>query len=64
MSKAYTPILVSVRMSDYGYWVVTWSPAPALRMSTMVCKVGISEAEAITLAGVALVAGKSERTGT
>lgn len=46
------PLLIPLetRMSDYGYWVVTVGCAPALRMSIMVCRVGITREQATELA--------------
>jgi hypothetical protein len=46
----YDPIPIDVRMSDYGYWVVTLSLAPGLRLSVMICSVGISPERATELA--------------
>jgi len=36
-------------MSDYGYWIVTYSVAPHLRLSVLVCKIGITSSEAVAL---------------
>lgn len=46
MSHSYKPIVVDVRMSDYGYWVVTISTAPWQRISIMVTSVGITREQA------------------
>jgi hypothetical protein len=51
MPHAYKPLAIDARMSDYGYWVVTISVAPGLRMDVMICRVGISRDAAIALAG-------------
>lgn len=42
MVKLYKPIVVDTRMSDYGYWIVTISVAPARRVSVMLAGVGIT----------------------
>ena len=42
----YRPIIIDVRMSDYGYWVVTISVAPGKRLSTMIALVGITPEQA------------------
>lgn len=47
ITVSYDPIALSARMSDYGYWVVTVSVAPGLRMSVMICRIGITQQEAI-----------------
>lgn len=39
---SYKPIVMSVEMSRYGYWIVTLSVAPGLRMQVMLCQVGIT----------------------
>lgn len=51
----YSPILVDVVQSQYGYWIVTWSLAPGLRMSVMCCKLGVTQQQAaeLTLGSVA-----------
>ena len=46
----YEPIATSVRMSDYGYWVVTVSVAPDKRIDVMICTQGISPDDAAMLA--------------
>lgn len=38
----YDAFITDIRMSDYGYWVVTFSCAPDLQLSMMVCKTGLS----------------------
>lgn len=43
-----------VRMSDYGYWVVTYSLAPSVALSVMVCHTGISPQQAVSLATTTL----------
>jgi hypothetical protein len=57
-SHNYAPIIADVRMSDYGYWVVTISVSPTQRMSVMVCSVGITRDEASTDALVSLMGVK------
>lgn len=52
----YKPILVSAEMNDLGYWVVTWSVAPGLRLPVTCTIVGISRSEAVESTGAALVA--------
>ena len=47
MARTYRPYPVDVYMSRYGYWVVVLSVAPWLRMSVMVCKVGLTSENAI-----------------
>lgn len=47
---AYKPIVTGVRMSDYGYWIVDVSVAPALVTSVMVAVQGISPDDAARLA--------------
>ena len=43
-------IPVSVRMSDYGYWVVTLSIRPGTRSDVMIAVTGISPTQAIDAA--------------
>jgi len=54
----YEPIVTEVRMSDYGYWVVTISCAPGRRVSIMVCTQGITpetaESHALDSLGLAV----------
>lgn len=47
---SYSPIATDVRMSDYGYWIVTISVSPWQRMSIMICQVGITPEQAADLA--------------
>jgi hypothetical protein len=42
----YEPILIDTRMSDYGYWIVTFSIAPGKRLSIMIAIVGITRENA------------------
>lgn len=49
-TREYAPITTDVRMSQYGYWVVTVSVSPWQRMSVMVAAVGISPDTARELA--------------
>lgn len=46
----YHPIPLDVSMSDYGYWIVTLSIAPGLRLQTMICSVGITQQQALDAA--------------
>ena len=55
----YNAIVMGVRMSDYGYWVVTFSVSPGVYMSMMICQTGITPDQALALAGVTL----SSQTG-
>lgn len=43
---AYRPYVTRVEMSQYGYWIVTVSVAPWLRMQVMVAKLGLTREEA------------------
>jgi len=43
----YSPVLLSAEMNDQGYWVVTWSVAPGLRLPITACRVGISRSDAV-----------------
>lgn len=47
MAPNYAPLTLGARMSDYGYWVVTVSVAPGLRLEVMICKVGITQQQAL-----------------
>jgi hypothetical protein len=57
----YKSLVKSVRMSQYGYWIVTWSIAPAVDMSIMICKTGISPETAASLAAVTLVTHRKDQ---
>lgn len=46
----YEALVSKVEMSQYGYWVVTWSVEPGKQMAVMVCKVGITREQAIEAA--------------
>lgn len=46
MSPAYKPIVLSTVMSQYGYWLVTYSVAPGLRVAVMICTIGITQQQA------------------
>lgn len=48
--REYDPIPVSVRMSDYGYWIAEISVSPWQRMSVMIAATGISPDQARTMA--------------
>lgn len=59
----YGPIVIDVRMSDYGYWVVTISASPGRCVSIMIAVTGITRGQAIghalgTLAQVTAVEGR------
>lgn len=47
---ACEPLIISAEMSQYGYWVVTVSVEPGLRLSIMICRVGITQQQARELA--------------
>lgn len=59
-----SPIVLSVEMTDQGYWRVTWSLRPGLRLPVTACRVGISRLQAIeATTPVALAyAARQERT--
>jgi hypothetical protein len=40
--SVYKPLTLDVRMSDYGYWVVSVSVAPGRVVSVMIASTGIS----------------------
>lgn len=48
----YDALVMNVRMSDYGYWVVTYSVTPGVYMSVMICQTGITQAQASELGNV------------
>jgi hypothetical protein len=52
----YDALVSDVRMSDYGYWVVTYSVAPGLSMSVMVCNTTLDKDSAPTALSAALAA--------
>lgn len=43
----YNPIVLSVEMNQYGYWVVVWSAEPGYRLAVTCARVGISRSEAV-----------------
>lgn len=55
----YDALTMDVWMSDYGYWVVTYSVSPGVYMSIMICQTGITADQAYDLGTVAL----SSQTG-
>jgi hypothetical protein len=57
----YTAVPMSVRMSDYGYWVVTYSVAPGVYMPVVICQTGISPDTALSLAAVPLAAHTGQK---
>lgn len=50
----YKPIVLSHRMSDYGYWVIDVSVAPDKTVSVMIAQTGITPEQARELATVHL----------
>jgi hypothetical protein len=46
----YSALVKSIDMSDYGYWRVTFSAAPGVDSSVLVCENGIDRATALSLA--------------
>lgn len=57
----YDALVSSVRMSDYGYWVVTYSVAPGVYMPVMICQTGISPDTAASLAGATVRAHTGQK---
>lgn len=53
-SMHYSPIVLSTRQSAYGYWIVTISAEPGLRMDVMCAILGITSenAEAMVMAAL------------
>lgn len=47
MAYGYKPVMLSAEMNLLGYWVVTWSVAPGLRLPVTCTRVGISRSEAV-----------------
>lgn len=52
----YDAIVLSVKMNDYGYWVVTYSVAPGVYLPVTVCETGITSTEAVTRANAVVAA--------
>jgi len=46
----YDPVFLSAEMTDQGYWRVTFSVAPGLRLPVTLTRIGITRSEAIALA--------------
>lgn len=46
MTHLYTPVVIGIRMSDYGYWVVDVSVSPGTVMQVMIALQGITSGEA------------------
>lgn len=46
----YTPVVINVRMSDSGYWVVDVSVSPGKVVSVMIAVVGITPGAAAAYA--------------
>jgi hypothetical protein len=57
----YDAFVSSVRMSDYGYWVVTFSCAPGVTLSIMLCHTGITQQQAVDYAVTALAAQTGQK---
>lgn len=47
--RSYAPIAVKTEMGKHGYWIVTLSLNPTDRVSVMICKTGITPAEATAM---------------
>lgn len=60
----YSAFVKDVRMSDYGYWVVTYSVAPGVDMSVMICQTGISREQAPELGHVTVSSQTGQRVTT
>ena len=50
----YDALVKDVRMSDYGYWVVTYSVSPGVDLSVMLCQTGLTPDQAREQAALAL----------
>ena len=50
----YDALVSDVRMSDYGYWVVTYNVAPGLSMSVMSCNTALDRDSATSALSAAL----------
>jgi hypothetical protein len=57
----YDAFVSNVRMSDYGYWVVTYSVAPGVTLSLMMCDNGYTQSEAVAAAGTVLTAQTGQK---
>ena len=62
--EKYDGIVTDVRMSDYGYWVVTISVSPGVYMSVMICQTGITRDQAQALAAVTLGSQTGQKVTT
>lgn len=60
----YDALTMDVRMSDYGYWVVTYSVTPGVYMSVMICQTGISRDQACELGSVTVRSRTGQRVAT
>ena len=60
----YDALVKNVRMSDYGYWVVTYSAEPGLDLSLMVCQTGITPDQAKHLAEATLTTSTGRKAAT
>lgn len=60
----YDALIMSVRMSDYGYWVVTYSVSPGVYMSVMICQTGISADQATDLGNVTVGSQTGQKVTT
>jgi hypothetical protein len=57
----YDAIPMSVRMSDYGYWVVTYSVSPGVYMSVMICQTGVTADQAHHLGSLTVSSQTGQR---
>jgi hypothetical protein len=57
----YDALVSSVMMSNYGYWEVTFSVAPAVAMTITVCQTGISTEAAVDLAAQVLASQTGQK---
>lgn len=46
MQTRYAPIVTDIRMSDYGYWIVTISVSPGRYLDCTIALIGITPEEA------------------
>ena len=50
METKYDPIVLSVAMNQYGYWVVIVSTRPGGWVASTIAQVGVTPAEAVAAA--------------
>jgi hypothetical protein len=60
----YSAIISDVRMSDYGYWTVTYSVAPGVYLPVTVCENGITSSDAVTRANAVVMATTHQEVTT